>query len=135
MGFQAQSICDTLMDRTLIDTYVEFAQTLSRGVPGPTLLVQQLEVSASTGSQSRNCHSKDYRSMVFQAQSICNTLMDRSWIDTYVEVAQSLSHGEPGPTLLVQQLEVSASTNSPSQIVIPKTIAQWFFKPNQYAIP
>ena len=61
--------------------------------------------------------------------------MDRAMIGTYVEVARSLSHGVPAPTLLLQQLEVSASTDFPSQIVIPKTIAQWFFKPNQYAIP
>jgi hypothetical protein len=115
MVFQAQSICNTLMDWSLIDTYVEVARLLSRGLPGPTLLVQQLEVSASTGSPNRNCHSKDYCSMVFQAQSICNTLMDRSLIDTYVEVAQSLSRGVPGPTLLVQQLEVSASTGSPNR--------------------
>jgi hypothetical protein len=74
--------------------------------------------------------------MVFQAQSICNSLIDRAIIGTYVEVARSLSCGVPAPTLLVQQLEVSASTDSDSQsqIVIPKTIAQWFFKPNQYAI-
>jgi hypothetical protein len=97
--------------------------------------VQHLEVSASTGSPNRNCHSKVYRSMVFQAQSICNTLMDRSMIGRSIGVARSLSRGVPAPTLLVQQLEVSASSGSPSQIVIPKTIAQWFSKPNQYAIP
>jgi hypothetical protein len=34
----------------------------------------------------------------------------------------------------LEQLEVSASTGSSSQIVIPKAIAQWFFKLNQYAI-
>jgi len=56
-------------------------------------------------------------------------------IGTYVDVSRFLLRGAPAPTLSVQQLEVSASTNSPSQIVIPKTIAQWFFKPNQYAIP
>jgi len=61
--------------------------------------------------------------------------MDRLIKGTYVNVARLLSRGVPAPTLLVQQLEVSASsTGSPSQIVIPKTIAQWFFKPNYYAI-
>ena len=30
--------------------------------------------------------------------------MDRAMIGTYVEVARSLSFGEPGPTLSVQQL-------------------------------
>ena len=61
--------------------------------------------------------------------------MDRSLIDTYVDVdvARLLSRGVPALTL-VQQLEVSGSTGSPSQIIIPKTIAQWLFKPNQYAI-
>jgi hypothetical protein len=54
-------------------------------------------------------------------------------IGTSVDVARLLSHAVPAPTL-VEQLEVSASTNSQSQIVIPKTIAQWFFKPNQYTI-
>jgi hypothetical protein len=44
--------------------------------------------------------------MVFQAQSMCNSLMDRAMIGTYVKVARLLSRGEPGPTLLVQQLEV-----------------------------
>jgi hypothetical protein len=61
--------------------------------------------------------------------------MDRSMIDTCVDVSRFLLRGAPAPTL-VKQLEVSASTDSDSQsqIVIPKTIAQWFFKPNQYAI-
>jgi hypothetical protein len=72
--------------------------------------------------------------MVFQLQSICNTLMDRAMIGTYINVARLLSRGVPASSL-VQQLEVSASTGSQSQIVIPKTIAQWFFNPNQYAIP
>jgi hypothetical protein len=134
MVFQAQSICNSLMDRSLIDTYVEVARSLSRGVPGPTLLVQQLKVSVSTCYPSQTFHSKDYRSMVFQAQSICNSLMDRSLIDTYVEVVQLLSRGVPGPTLLVQQLEVSASTGSQSQTVHSKDYRSMVFKPNQYAI-
>jgi hypothetical protein len=59
--------------------------------------------------------------------------MDRSMIGTYVDVIGFLLWGGPAPSL-VQQLEVSASTSSQSQVVIPKTIAQWSFKPNQYAI-
>jgi hypothetical protein len=55
-------------------------------------------------------------------------------IGTYVEVARFLLHGAPPAPSLVQQLEVSASTSSQSQVVIPKSIAQCFFKPNQYAI-
>jgi hypothetical protein len=74
----------------MIGTYVNVARLLSRGVQALTL-VQQLEVSASTSSLNRNCHSKDYRSMVFQPQSICNTLMDRAMIGTYVKVARLLS--------------------------------------------
>jgi hypothetical protein len=110
MIFQAQLLCNTLMDRLLIDTYVDVARLLSRGVPALTL-VQQLEVSASrNGSPNRNCHSKDYRSMVFQAQLLCNTLMDRVMIDRSVGVARLLTRGVPAPSL-VQQLEVSASRN------------------------
>jgi hypothetical protein len=104
MVFQAQSIYNTLIDRSLIDTYVDVARLLARGVPAPTLLVQQLEVSASTGSPNRNCHSKDYRSMVFQVQLLCNTLMDRVMIGQSVGVARLLSRGVPALTL-VQQLE------------------------------
>ena len=125
------------MDRSMIGRSVGVARSLSRGVPAPTLLVQQLEVSASTDDSPNQIFiPKDYRSMGFQAQSICNTLMDRSMIGTYVDVARFLLRGVPAPSL-VQQLEVSASTDSDSQsqIVIPKIIAQWFFKPNQYAIP
>ena len=54
--------------------------------------------------------------------------MDRSMIGTYVNVARLLSRAVPAPTL-VEQLEVSVSTNSQSQIVIPKTIAQWLSSP------
>jgi hypothetical protein len=120
------------MDRSLIDTYVEVARLLSLGVPALTL-VQQLEVAASTSSPNRNCHSKDYRSMVFQAQSIYNSLMDRTMIGTYVDDRYIRQYRSISSSLL-EQLEVSASTGSPSQIVIPKAIAQWLFKPNQYAI-
>jgi hypothetical protein len=61
--------------------------------------------------------------------------MDRSMISTYVDVDRFLLRGVPAPSLS-EQLEVSASTDSSqSQIVIPKTITQWFFKPNQYTIP
>jgi hypothetical protein len=81
----------------MIGTYVDVARFLLHGALAPSL-VQQLEVSASTSSPNRNCHSKDYRSMFFQAQSICNTSMDRTMIDTYVEVARLLSLGVPALT-------------------------------------
>ena len=64
--------------------------------------------------------------------------MDRSMISTYVDVDRFLLRGVPGcpAPSLSEQLEVSASTDSSqSQIVIPKTITQWFSNPNQYAIP
>jgi hypothetical protein len=54
-------------------------------------------------------------------------------IGTYVDVARFLLHGALAPSL-VQQLEVSASTSSQSQVVIQKS-SSMFFKPNQYAIP
>ena len=79
-----------------------------------------------------NCYSKDYRSMVFQAQSICNSLIDRAMIGRSVDIVRFLLRGGPSAPSLVAVLDVSASTGSQTQIVIQKTIAQWFLKPSQY---
>jgi hypothetical protein len=63
------------MNRLMIGRYMDLARLLPCGAPAPSLVVAQLEVLASTGSQSQIVIPKTIAP--FQAQSICNSLMDR----------------------------------------------------------